>query len=111
MSQLNLTSPLQFEPIFMERMWGSRRLESVFGKKLPAQKQIGESWEIVDRPEAQIVVTGGPVRGKTLHELWMKHRSSIFGDVPDAATFPLIVKVLDARETLSLQVHPPKRIA
>ena len=69
MSKLNLTSPLTFEPIFMERMWGGRRLESEFGKKLPAQKRIGESWEIVDRPEAQSVVANGPLRGKTLHEL------------------------------------------
>ena len=111
MSELNLTSAIRFEPIFMERIWGGRRLESVFGKKLPAQKQIGESWEIVDRHEAQSVVASGPLTGKTLHELWIEHRSSIFGDVPDAARFPLIVKVLDARETLSLQVHPPKQIA
>ena len=111
MSQLNLTSPLQFEPIFMERIWGGRRLESLFGKKLPAQKQIGESWEIVDRPEAQSVVANGSLKGKTLHELWTKHRSSLFGDVPDAARFPLIVKVLDAREKLSLQVHPPEKMA
>src|SRR5207248_2432239 len=111
MSELNLTSPITFEPILMERIWGGRRLKSVFGKKLPAQKQIGESWEIVDRPEAQSVVAGGPLKGKSLHELWIKDRSSIFGPVPDAATFPLIVKVLDARETLSLQVHPSEQVA
>ena len=111
MSQLNLTSPIKFEPIFMERIWGGRQLGSEFGKKLPAQKKIGESWEIVDRPEAQSVVASGPLTGKTLHELWTNHRSSVFGDIPDAARFPLVVKILDAREKLSLQVHPPKEIA
>src|SRR5215475_12583462 len=61
-------SPLAFEPIFIERIWGGRRLESEFHKKLPPQKRIGESWEIVDRVEAQSVVLGGPLRGRTLHE-------------------------------------------
>src|SRR4029077_15906207 len=101
MSKLNLTTPLTFEPIFMERMWGGRRLESEFGKKLPAQKRIGESWEIVDRPEAQSVVANGPLRGKTLHELWTQDRGEIFGNLPDASRFPLLVKLLDAHEKLS----------
>jgi mannose-6-phosphate isomerase len=108
---VELKSPLVFTPIFMERMWGGRQLESKFGKKLPANKAIGESWEIVDRPEAQSVVRDALLRGKTLHELWTQHRESIFGDVPESSRFPLLVKILDARETLSLQVHPPEKIA
>lgn len=109
---LSPTSPLVFEPLFMERVWGGRRLESVFGKKLPPQKQIGESWEIVDRPEAQSVVRQGPWRGKTLHELWIDHRPEIFGaNLPDSSRFPILAKLLDARETLSLQVHPPAPVA
>ena len=111
MSKLNLTAPLTFEPIFMERMWGGRRLESDFGKKLPPQKPFGESWEIVDRPEAQSIVRNGPLRGKTLHELWIQHRDEIFGDVPDAPRFPLLLKLLDAHDKLSLQVHPPEEVA
>jgi len=95
----------------MERIWGGRRLESEFGKKLPAQKAIGESWEIVDRTEAQSVVCSGPLRGKTLHELWTEHRDEIFGDVFDAPRFPLLLKLLDAHDKLSLQVHPPAGIA
>lgn len=105
-------SPLVFEPLFQERAWGGRRLENAFGKKLPPGKQIGESWEIVDRPEAQSVVRQGPWRGKTLHELWCGQRSEIFGaDVPDAPRFPILAKLLDAREKLSLQVHPGAEIA
>jgi mannose-6-phosphate isomerase len=111
MSKPDLSGPLVFEPIFMERIWGGRRLESEFGKKLPPQKRIGESWEIVDRPEAQSVVVNGPLRGKTLHDLWTQDRSEIFGDLPDAPRFPLLVKLLDAHEKLSLQVHPPEKVA
>jgi mannose-6-phosphate isomerase len=108
---LTLTSPLIFRPIFMERIWGGRRLQSEFGKKLPPKAQIGESWEIVDRPEAQSVAARGPFKGKTLHELWTEHRWLIFGEVPNAPRFPLLIKLLDAREKLSLQVHPPEDVA
>lgn len=111
MAQLKLTHPLVFEPIFMERVWGGRRLESLYGKHLPSAALIGESWEIVDRPEAQSVVHEGPLRGTTLHELWCMHRPEIFGDVADAPRFPILVKLLDAHENLSLQVHPPREIA
>src|SRR5215475_12895847 len=106
-----LGSPLAFEPIFMERIWGGRRLESEFQKKLPPQKRIGESWEIVDRADAQSVVSSGPMRGKTLHELWTQHRRKVFGEVPENARFPLLIKILDAQEKLSLQVHPPGNVA
>src|SRR5438132_5944285 len=107
-----MNSPLIFEPIFMERIWGGRKLAELFGKKLPDGKRIGESWEIVDRPEAQSVVANGPLKGKTLHELWSQHRQEIFGDIPNTPPrFPLLIKLLDAEEKLSLQVHPPENIA
>src|SRR6266550_2623943 len=111
MADRNLSSPLSFEPIFMERIWGGRKLAELFGKELPANKPIGESWEIVDRPEAQSVVANGPLKAKTLHELWSQHRKEVFGDVPEAPRFPLLIKLLDAQEKLSLQVHPPEKIA
>jgi len=95
----------------MERMWGGRRLDSVFGKKLPPNTRIGESWEIVDRLEAQSVVANRPLKGKTLHELWTQNRHDIFGDVPETPRFPLLIKLLDAQERLSLQVHPPEEVA
>ncbi len=96
----------------MERVWGGRRLETHFGKELPPGRSIGESWEIVDRPEAQSVVRQGPWVGRTLHELWSKHRAEIFGEgLPDAPRFPILAKLLDAREKLSLQVHPPESVA
>jgi mannose-6-phosphate isomerase len=111
--QSAILAPLTFEPIFMERMWGGRRLKTEFGKKLPANKRIGESWEIVDRPEAQSVVARGPLQGKTLHELWMHDREEVFGEAGTLPSdrFPLLIKLLDAREKLSLQVHPSEKIA
>ena len=111
MTQLNLTAPLAFEPIFMERIWGGRRLESQFGKRLPPGKRIGESWEISDRPEAQSLVRYGPLLGKSLHQLWIDHRDEVFGRVRHSPRFPLLIKLLDAREKLSLQVHPPESVA
>jgi mannose-6-phosphate isomerase len=111
MSKIHIAQPLIFEPVFMERIWGGRRLESEFGKRLPPNLRIGESWEVSDRPEAPSVVAAGPLRGKTLHELWIDYRSEIFGNVAGGERFPLLVKLLDASETLSLQVHPPAEIA
>jgi len=117
MTKADLTQPLVFQPIFMERVWGGRRLESLYGKRLPPAARIGESWEIVDRPEAQSVVHDGPLRGRTLHALWTKHREEVFGSLPDGPSrtgvsrFPILAKLLDAQENLSLQVHPPAAIA
>jgi mannose-6-phosphate isomerase len=97
----------------MERIWGGRRLQERYGKALPPGPPIGEAWEIVDRPEAQSVVAGGPYDGRTLHDLWTRERERVFGR--RAATlgerFPILIKLLDARDTLSVQVHPPQRLA
>jgi mannose-6-phosphate isomerase len=108
---VELNSPLTFEPLFQERIWGGRKLSELFGKNLPRHGRIGESWEIVDREEAQSVVRDGPLRGTTLHELWTNYREEIFGHPPDSERFPLFVKLLDAQEKLSLQVHPPESVA
>jgi mannose-6-phosphate isomerase len=97
----------------MQRVWGGRELERVYGRTLPtAGEPYGESWEIVDRPEEQSVVDGGPFNGRTLHELWTRHREEIFGpDLADSEHFPILIKVLDARDDLSIQVHPPLHLA
>lgn len=99
----------------MDRVWGGRRLETHFGKRLPTHGRIGESWEVVDRAEAQSVVHNEPLRGKTLNELWTDYRAEVFGKhVPELAQsprFPLLFKLLDAQERLSVQVHPPADVA
>ncbi|MDQ3625066.1 MAG: class I mannose-6-phosphate isomerase [Verrucomicrobiota bacterium] len=109
---MELKEPICFEPLFMERVWGGRRLETLFGKRLPQTTRIGESWEIVDREDAQSVVHEGPLRGRTLHELWTQFREPVFGTgLPDAPRFPLLFKLLDAQDRLSVQVHPPAGVA
>ena len=106
-----MTTPLTFSPLYMERPWGGRALERLYARRLPGEPaRIGESWEVVDREHEQSVVAEGPLAGRSLHELWRDHRAEIFG--ADAVRhpsprFPLLVKILDARETLSIQVHPP----
>jgi mannose-6-phosphate isomerase len=106
------TGILRFQPLYHERVWGGRELSRRFGRELPDGGPIGESWEVVDRPEAQSIVCGGPWDGTSLHTLWQDHRDEVFGlSAPKTPDFPLLVKILDARDTLSLQVHPPDSCA
>jgi mannose-6-phosphate isomerase len=103
---------LQFQPIYQERVWGGRRLESELGRELPAGPPIGESWEIVDRPEAQSRVRGGRFGGTTLRDLILHHAAELMGPKwKPSAPFPILVKWLDCSDRLSLQVHPPAEVA
>jgi mannose-6-phosphate isomerase len=97
-----------FKPIYQERVWGGRNFETKLGRELPVEKVIGESWEIVDRPEASSVTE----KGHSIRELIERDPEGIMGsgwksDQP----FPILVKWLDCQEKLSLQVHPPADIA
>ncbi|HVU34066.1 MAG TPA: type I phosphomannose isomerase catalytic subunit [Opitutaceae bacterium] len=99
---------LRFQPIYQERVWGGRALETALERKLPAGAPIGESWEIVDRKEAQSVVETGPLAGQSLRAVLARHGADIMGPAwPVERPFPILVKWLDCRERLSLQVHPP----
>jgi mannose-6-phosphate isomerase len=103
---------LRFEPLYQERVWGGRALETALGRTLPTGAVIGESWEVVDRPEAQSVVAGGAWAGQTLHAILQLAGADVMGpDWPRGRPFPILVKWLDCRERLSLQVHPPAEIA
>jgi mannose-6-phosphate isomerase len=101
--------PLTFHPIFKERVWGGREMERLYLKQLPAGKPIGESWEISDRPGDASVIANGPLAGNNLRWLMENHAAEMLGAAKPAAgnRFPLLCKILDAREKLSLQVHPP----
>lgn len=112
--------PLKFVPRLVEKMWGGRKLQEVLGKPLPEGKPIGESWELYDFPPGVVEddgnggwvsspVANGPLAGRTLHELIGQYGKALHGDVALAGPhgqFPLLLKYLDAREALSVQVHP-----
>jgi len=107
-------SPIVLQPIYQTRVWGGRNLETIYGRDLPGDESfpVGESWDVVDRPEAQSVVCEGEYAGRTLGELWREERKEIFGDdAPDKERFPMLCKILDVQQNLSVQVHPPAGIA
>ncbi len=108
--------PIRFNAIYQERVWGGRELESVYGRVLPSEgAPYGESWEISDREEAQSVVSseGGDFAGMSLNQLWSDEetRGNVFGDGLKGDRFPLLIKILDCRHDLSVQVHPPAELA
>jgi len=114
--------PLKFKPRFVEKMWGGRKIETVLGKPLPPGKPIGESWELYDFPPGVVddssdwisaEVANGPLTGRSLHWVVGEFGKSLTGDVPLAGQgqFPILIKFLDAKEDLSVQVHPPKEYA
>lgn len=91
------------EPIFHEKIWGGRRLADDFGYQIP-DGPIGECWAISAHPNGDCVVAEGAWAGTHLSELWDAHRE-LFGNV-EGDRFPLLVKIIDAKENLSVQVHP-----
>ncbi|WP_282711231.1 type I phosphomannose isomerase catalytic subunit [Lancefieldella sp. Marseille-Q7238] len=90
-------------PIFHEKIWGGRRLADDFGYDIP-DGDIGECWAISAHPNGDCTVASGVFAGKTLSELWDEHRELFSAAQGDR--FPLLIKILDAREDLSVQVHP-----
>lgn len=104
-----MNSYIRFTPIYQERVWGGRGLETELGRDLPEGKVIGESWEIVDREEANSALAEG---GMTLGSLRQAETAALMGpDWPADKPFPILVKWLDCQERLSLQVHPPADVA
>ena len=101
-----------FIPIPMERVWGGRDLTTILSRDLPDGAPIGESWEIVDRTEAQSVVADGALKGRTLADIRRNYTAELLGPAfPVEKPFPILVKWLDCQERLSLQVHPPAAVA
>jgi len=109
--------PLLFEPILKPKVWGGRRLAR-YGKTLPADELVGESWEVADLAstapsgggggDARSVISGGPLAGRTLHDAVREWGDDLIesSKVGRDGAFPLLVKFLDAYENLSVQVHP-----
>lgn len=104
--------PLTFIPEFKERIWGGRALEKLFNKPLPPDLNIGESWEIADRPETSNIIANGQFKGKSLQWLMQNYKQYLLGDASSRYDkFPLLVKILDVQDRVSLQVHPDKATA
>lgn len=99
--------PLHFEPYLRPLVWGGRRLASVLGKALPDGQRYGEVWEITDHASHVSRIDRGRWAGTTLRELMQRHRQELLGDCAGRfTTFPLLVKIIDAEDWLSVQVHP-----
>jgi mannose-6-phosphate isomerase len=98
--------PLKFKPLFKERIWGGQALKDFFDKDLPTDKKIGESWELADLPEDKSTILNGALAGKNIAEAIEQLGSAITGKDDYTPPLPLLIKILDAQDTLSVQVHP-----
>ena len=106
MSQM-LLYPLRFEPIYQYRLWGGRRLAGVLTATLPGEGPIGEAWVLSDRDDHASRVADGPLKGRTIAQLLEQFPEYVMGKLAGRfRRFPLLLKFLDAREMLSVQVHP-----
>jgi mannose-6-phosphate isomerase len=110
----NTLYPLKFEPILMERIWGGNKLETELNKPLNGRKDIGESWELSGVEGNVSVVSNGFLKGNTLSELIEIYMGDLVGErvfQQFGHEFPLLIKFIDAREDLSIQVHPDDELA
>jgi mannose-6-phosphate isomerase len=99
--------PLRFEPMFQYRLWGGRGLGEWMGETLPGEDPIGEAWVLSDRADHSSRVSNGPLKGTSLTELMTNAREALLGPLGEAHDrFPLLLKFLDVRQMLSVQVHP-----
>jgi mannose-6-phosphate isomerase len=102
--------PLRFEPIYEYRPWGGRQLAGLLTKPLPGDGPIGEAWVLSDRPDHQSSVANGPLKGQAIAQLLDQFPQQMMGALaPRPGRFPLLLKFLDARDLLSVQVHPSDR--
>jgi len=100
--------PLRFDPILQYRIWGGRRLADWLGTPLPGAGPFGEAWVLSDRDDHPSLVADGPLKGQTIAQLIEASPKSILGRLAGRfRRFPLLLKFLDARQMLSVQVHPP----
>ncbi len=103
--------PLLMAPHFSPRPWGGRLLEDKLGKLLPPAERIGESWELSDHPNGRSRVASGPFAGEEFGDLLRRFPREMIGRASAPDRYPLLVKILDAAEDLSIQVHPDDRYA
>ena len=97
--------PLVFKPLYTHQSWGGTRIASLY-RRAATGDICAESWEIADREPDMSVVAGGPLRDESLNSLYRRMGHRLTGIAGGAKSFPLLIKIIDARERLSLQVHP-----
>ncbi|MEI0550976.1 type I phosphomannose isomerase catalytic subunit [Brachyspira intermedia] len=102
---------LEFNEIAKEVIWGGNSLVSVYSKPFDKNKTIGESWEICDLPNDNNIVSNGELKGKTLSYLVKEYGSELLGTKCKDDYFPLLIKLIDAKDKLSIQVHPDEEYA
>ena len=99
--------PLRFEPIYQYRLWGGRRLANLLSAPLPGDGPIGEAWLLSDREDHPSRVADGPLKGRSIGQLLHQWPEQLLGKLAGRFhRFPLLLKFLDVRDTLSVQVHP-----
>ena len=99
--------PLRFQPFYRPAPWGGQALARFLGKNLPTAYPHGESWEVSDHATHRSVLATGSLAGRTLRELMTTHRGALLGPAAGRhETFPWLIKFLDVRDWLSVQVHP-----
>lgn len=106
--------PLKFEPIYKERIWGGNKLSDKFNRICPADKPIGESWELSGVEGDVSVVSNGYLAGNNINELIEVYMGELVGDRiynRFGEELPLLIKLIDAQDVLSIQVHPDDALA
>jgi mannose-6-phosphate isomerase len=106
---MSLGAPLLFQPVYKTVLWGGRRLER-WRADLPAGP-IGESWDLADHSGGMSAVESGPLAGTTLHQLVEQYGEALVGRGFRGGSFPILIKLIDATDQLSVQVHPDDDIA
>jgi mannose-6-phosphate isomerase len=106
---MSLLAPLRFTPVYKTVLWGGRRLAR-WRPELPPGA-IGEAWDLADHSGGMSVVAGGPLAGETLHALAVRFGAELVGRGFSGGVFPLMVKLIDATDRLSVQVHPDDDLA
>ncbi|GAA4079695.1 mannose-6-phosphate isomerase, class I [Amphibacillus indicireducens] len=102
--------PIFLKPVFQERIWGGNKLNTIFDYDIPNDK-IGEAWVISAHENGPSQITNGPLANKTLKDAWENHAELFNKTAGHKEAYPLLVKILDANDNLSIQVHPDDKYA
>ena len=97
--------PLFFTPVYKDYIWGGRKILEIFHREGPPGK-VAESWEVSGRQEGMSVVENGPLKGRSIHDLMLTEKKALMGIDSEHERFPLLLKIIDAQDNLSVQVHP-----